>query len=300
MKIRKLRNKNINKNKWDECINNSLNRRIYAYSWYIDIVSSQKWDALVCDDYKAVMPLPFIRKAGVKIYLQPWFCQQLGIFYNEIMSKQEYLKFLSKIPSKFYLLNLNNGLSELFEYPNIYRNTNMVLALNKPYNEIKSSFSSNHKRNIKKSEKNELIFNDIKLEDYIRLKINSGAEIPSSKLEILRKLLFYLDKHDLIIKSAAYKNDIPLSAVIWLKDHKRFVYFQAALDKSGKETGAGFFIVNEMIKKYSKSDFSIDFEGSGFEGVKRFYSGFGAVNEDYPAIKSRLMKKIKEVRQNES
>ena len=49
-----LENKAIDKPKWDALIAECGN--IYAYSWYLDIVHPG-WDALVDDDYQAVMPL---------------------------------------------------------------------------------------------------------------------------------------------------------------------------------------------------------------------------------------------------
>ncbi len=51
-----LEHKNIDKKKWDACIEQSVNSCIYAYSWYLDAVC-KNWTAIVLDDYKAVLPL---------------------------------------------------------------------------------------------------------------------------------------------------------------------------------------------------------------------------------------------------
>ncbi len=70
----------LNIEKYNSCISNALNSRIYAYSWYLDIVTDTKWDVLVLDDYKAVMPLPKRQKYFINyIFLPPW-SQQLGVF----------------------------------------------------------------------------------------------------------------------------------------------------------------------------------------------------------------------------
>ena len=50
--------------KYNDCIENSIQSRIYAFSWYLDIVADN-WDVLVLNDYEAVMPVPFRRKFGV-------------------------------------------------------------------------------------------------------------------------------------------------------------------------------------------------------------------------------------------
>jgi hypothetical protein len=60
----------------------SFNGIVYAYSWYLDIVSPG-WDALVKDDYKSVMPLTWRKKYGIKYLYQPFFTQQLGVFSSD-------------------------------------------------------------------------------------------------------------------------------------------------------------------------------------------------------------------------
>jgi hypothetical protein len=54
--IQYLSHKNIDKIKWDAVIASSSNRLIYGYSFYLDHMAKQ-WDALILNDYEAVMPL---------------------------------------------------------------------------------------------------------------------------------------------------------------------------------------------------------------------------------------------------
>ena len=54
--IHYLTNREIDKIKWDECIDKADNGLVYAYSFYLDHMAKQ-WDALVWNDYEAVMPL---------------------------------------------------------------------------------------------------------------------------------------------------------------------------------------------------------------------------------------------------
>ncbi|MGZ3950491.1 MAG: hypothetical protein ACXVBZ_03805, partial [Flavisolibacter sp.] len=65
--------------KWDRCISGSSNGLIYAYSYYLD-ATADNWDALVLNDYQAVMPLPWRKKFGVFYLYQPSFAAQLGVF----------------------------------------------------------------------------------------------------------------------------------------------------------------------------------------------------------------------------
>ncbi len=72
-------NYQLNKQKWDACIAKSFNGIIYAYSWYLDIVSPG-WKGLVEDDYISVMPLCSRKKIGISYLFQPFFTQQHGVF----------------------------------------------------------------------------------------------------------------------------------------------------------------------------------------------------------------------------
>ena len=84
----------LNKVKWDKCISNSFNERIYAYSWYLDIIS-ENWNAIIYKNYKAVFPVIFKNRILFKKYYQPFFAQQLGLFINSEIHDTEKLKLTS-------------------------------------------------------------------------------------------------------------------------------------------------------------------------------------------------------------
>ena len=77
--IHYLKRKDIDIVKYNTCIEASINTRIYAYSWYLDIVATN-WDILVLNDYEAVMPLPWRQKYFIKYMYPPAWTQQLGVF----------------------------------------------------------------------------------------------------------------------------------------------------------------------------------------------------------------------------
>ena len=70
---------NLDYEKWDKCIIGSVNGSVYAKSWYLDIVCEQ-WDALVLNDYEAVMPLP--KKVGYNIYISAIYVSAAGLFHK--------------------------------------------------------------------------------------------------------------------------------------------------------------------------------------------------------------------------
>ena len=96
--IRYTINNNINLKKWDRCIQNSINSNFYAKSWYLNIIC-ENWDALILNDYEAVMPIPYKKKLGIKYIYQPFFCQQLGLFSKNINLRVD--RFINSIPKDF-------------------------------------------------------------------------------------------------------------------------------------------------------------------------------------------------------
>ena len=95
----------IDEEKYNNCIATSLQSRMYAYSWYLDIVADN-WNVLVLDDYEAVMPLPFHKKFLISYISQPFFTQQLGVFSKENITEETIQFFLNTIPKKYLKIAL--------------------------------------------------------------------------------------------------------------------------------------------------------------------------------------------------
>jgi hypothetical protein len=98
--IKYLRQNQIDKKKWDECIKKSENGLIYAYSSYLDAMADN-WDAIIVNDYEVVMPLPWRRKYFIKYLYQPPFIQQLGVFYRGTLPENTYSNICHFIKKRF-------------------------------------------------------------------------------------------------------------------------------------------------------------------------------------------------------
>jgi len=159
MAIQYLTYQQIDKNKWDHCVEKAQNHLTYAYTWYLDIICDQ-WAGLVEDDYHAVMPLCFNKKLlGYKQLYQPAFNQQAGVFSLSPLSEEKIKSFILAIPDEYKYLNisLNEGNPiRPFSSFTIYRKTNLVTHLSKPYEKLTNQYSDNHKRNVTKSKRKNL------------------------------------------------------------------------------------------------------------------------------------------------
>ncbi|MDB5281233.1 MAG: family N-acetyltransferase, partial [Bacteroidota bacterium] len=95
----------IDEQKWNALITDSANSLPYGFSWYLDAICT--WDALVLNDYEAVMPLPWLRKFGFKALYQPYYCQQLGFFSKKELSPAVMVDFIERAMKEFSYLNIN-------------------------------------------------------------------------------------------------------------------------------------------------------------------------------------------------
>src|SRR6187397_45201 len=133
--IQYLVNKQIDKTKWDKCITEASNGLIYAYSFYLDTLAKH-WDALIFNDYEAVMPLTWNKKYGIHYLYQPAFSAQLGVF-GKRLDYPLINSFINTIPGKFRLAEINMNMGNLLEHRNEYDlRTNYVLSLNRSYKDL--------------------------------------------------------------------------------------------------------------------------------------------------------------------
>jgi hypothetical protein len=72
---------------------------------------------------------------------------------------------------------------------------------------------------------------------------------------------------------------------VFMKFKNRIIFLFSGNSKQGKDAGALFFLLDSVIKMYANSGFVLDLEGSQNEGLNKFYSGFGALEENYRFLK---------------
>jgi hypothetical protein len=278
----------INKNAWDNCIDHFKNGLIYACSWYLDIVSPG-WEALIYDDYKAVMPLPVKNKFGIYYLIRPYFTQQLGIFSNHTISENLVTEFINSIPHHFKYCNFHLNSSCNISAPNLYDNgITYVLSIHQSYKSLFNEFSTNNKRNLKKAYDFDLKVSDLNDTGLFfkfyknHGKFKSGRHFISC-MKILVDEIRQKNMGD--IKVVYNKNKEILSAVLWLKYKEWVIYLISCSSKEGKEQGSNFLLIDTFLKENSGNNLVLDFEGSSIPGLARFYEGFGAKPLKFPLLK---------------
>lgn len=278
--IKYVKRKDLDIAKYNACIKNSLQSRVYGFSWYLDIVADN-WDALVLDDYTAVMPIPWKSKFGLKYITQPYFCQQLGVFSKKVIDENEIKLFLKKIPYKYLKINLQLNSNNYLATKK--KKINYILYLKSTYKELFLNFNSNRKRDLKKAQQLNLIFKtDIAPKEFLNFYLSNDNNYLKYK-NILKVVEKFTDSNVENIKyyGIRNRNNNLIAGLLLLDNGKRITYLIPVSSVEAKKNGAATLLLSEIIKKYSKTNYVLDFEGSMIEGVASFYKSFGAEKEVY-------------------
>ena len=289
--IEYIENKNIDFQRWDECIARQIFPVIYANSWYLDMISNN-WDALIIGDYETVMPLPFNKKKGVSYIYRPYGAQQLGLFGKDAHLPAMVDRFLNAIPKKFkwidIYLNEGNAVTNQFK---VTPQVNLTIDLSQSYEQIYKQYSSRTKRNLKKAKQfkfNQFEFDNPEL--LINLfKDNKGKILKSLTDKHYIKMLHIM--HVLMYRKLGFMWNLYTepnhlcAGAFFIKWRGRIIFLFSATDDIGREQHAMTKILDEFIIAFSNKDYLFDFEGTNIKGLATFYKGFGAKESTYPNVK---------------
>jgi len=296
-----LKRNEIHSERWDRLIAGSPAETIYPYAWYLDAVS-ENWSALVEGDYTSVMPVVWKKKAGIKYIYQPFYTQQLGVFSREVVHPELIREMLHILYKNFRYGGINfNALNQVGkERPfAVDDKSNYVLTLDRNYESLFSAFSTNAKRNIRRSQD----FADqpdgrLSVEELIRLKReNDVIRRSEDDYHWMVNLLEIILERDAGKIYALRKDGELISAAFFAFCKSRAIYLLSVSSQKGKERRGMFRILDTFIRDHAGSGLILDFEGSNILSVARFFSGFGAQAEVYQAVSfSRLPESLTRLR----
>ncbi len=296
--IRHWGSNEIDKKKWDACIAGASNGLIYAYSWYLDI-ACPGWEALVEDNYDAVMPLPRKKKYGFSYVYPPFFIQQLGIFSGNSITARKTKEFLDSVPGDISLIEMNLNSQNTFEGNDfrVKKNLNHELQLHRSCEEIVKTYSENAGRNLKKSAKHDLqLSSQVPPDEVIRLFCgNRGRQIRNLKqrdFNILRSLVqACAERNALEIRGINDRAGKLCAGAFFIYSNQRWVFLFSGSSAAAKANGAMFMLVDAFIREHAGENSILDFEGSNDKNLARFYKGFGSKECVYLQVrKNRLPK----------
>ena len=260
--IKLVKYKNVNLKAWDTCVKTAINKDTTALSGYLDIVY-KKWDALILDNYKAVMPIPRTNCLLFKNYSTNFLTPQLGIYGNGI-NFNIFSDFVKSFKSNSYRINY------VFNKYNFYNKSNIELNKKEAY-----EFDIYSKNNISINSKyynNKHISNN----DIIRFvdnnKIISNINMIDFNTDLMRQILAYTFRHGLSYSYTAYdkKNNL-IGYALFIKSFTKDKLIFTAIKEKIKINEVFEFLLNNHIK-VCRQNISIDlgYSDTYFDNIFNF------------------------------
>lgn len=292
--IHYIQHEDIDKEKWDSCIKEADNSLIYGYSWWLDNISPG-WQALILNDYQAVMPLTWRKKYGIHYLYQPFCTAALGVFYRDL-SNVVIQDFFNTVPSifKYWDIDINEKNDIRNMDIDTYERVNQMLSLNRDYDVIQRKYSRLAKRTLTKANENSLILiKNTDPEIIVDLYKKEYKDQHTNSLEEYNALIkcceVAIDRGMAATYMAQSSEEETVAFYIVLKDEKLVYSLLGGSIAKGKEMGSFYFLTDAVIKEHSNSNKIFRFEGSDNKGIHFFNSQFGALPQTYLHIKQNKL-----------
>ncbi len=299
--IRYLRHHQIDKLKWDACVEASDAGVICVLSWYLDIVSP-KWHALIEEggngNYSAVMPLTGSSKLGFSRLGSPHFCQQLGLIsVTHSVTAQTATQFLEEAVRHFrfvhnykFITENTAPLEQLTGRFQLHTRHTRYLSLHQTYQEIYKGYNRDRKMNLKRAKRANLVMtesDDIEpmldfFKEHVAHKVVGGVAEPT--YQMLRDL--FAKMKELGLGRLFYTSlDGKLNAgCLFTKYKGKISYTFNAADEVGRVLNGRTLILDEVIRQHAGAAYTFDFESPAIDQIDQFYASFGAAKVRYFAL----------------
>ncbi len=275
--------------KYDQCVEKSLQHRIYAMSWYLDI-ACDTWGAFVMDDYTAVMPVPWNKKYTIKYVYPPLWVLELGIFSREEIKIDVFMTSLLE-QFKFIELRLNTDNILTNTYGEERVNRMQWISLKEDYNDIYSRYRKDRKRDLTKAKTFGLrgVWGDDPKNLIQLFKNNIGKRdknIGTKDYQNLLSLISICKNNGVGEVLSVYDADDGLVASAFFLVYKgKVTILVSSTDLNNRKNGANTFLIDRAIYRYGRECTIFNFGGSSIESIASYFRSFGAVDSKYSFIK---------------
>ena len=279
--IKRLKYSEIDFEKYTNCIENSVQKTFYAKKEILDFLS-EKWELLVLNDYRAVMPIPMKKKLGINFVLMPLFCQQLGVFshVDDVEINELFLSYFRKnYKTVYYSFNhLNHFESNLSERKNF-------VAEQKPYLQLRKGYFKGRKSTVKTAQY--LNFFETKLDDESKqfFKLYFKGLDKSEDCQKFLNYITFLNANEKLKIFGCKKEDVVISMVFIIEENKRLHLLSLVNNEKFKNDNGPSFLIDRLLKD-TISDFDFDFMGSSIRGIQVFFKSFGSDLKAFPVIEN--------------
>ncbi|QBJ85112.1 hypothetical protein DDI74_02060 [Chryseobacterium gleum] len=292
--IRRLKYHEIDFVKYAQCLENSEQRKYSATKHFLDTTSAMPWEILVYKDYEAVMPVPFVRKYGMKIVHNPKLCQQLGVFSakDDLDLNEAFLEYLEKN----YMIRAYpfNDVNQLRTKIRIKKN---FLLYPDAYEKVYAKYSPKRKRKLRLDE---AVLKDSEIKtisfDKARAFIEAntiGLSKEDDLSEFMRIFESFYNLGYLKFTAFYYQQKI-INVIATYSDCNMVALLGNFNDKNYVKLSGASVLIDHLIKENIETHI-FDFEGGELPNIEEFFRGFRPELRPYGIIensKINLFKKL--------
>lgn len=289
-RIEFLPQKEIDRVRWDATVARDKSCLPYGLGWWLD-EACYRWDGLVIDDYRVVMPLPrgpFWARARVQ---RPFFTQQCGPFGS--VRTEDIEQALAALDSTFTSVSIPitecfNFKKTLDEYNLISRN-NFVLNLGTSYKALNAGYHKSLRRKLRRYTNTDstvmghlqAISPELNL---VTFRANAGkkAGLKPRHYRRAKRLMAAAMRNKNGLSYGYYDDKQTLLATVFLIDYRnRLINLLPTSTPAGYQHDGMARLLDAIFRRHSGPGVIFDFEGSDVTGIARFFKQFGPTLRPY-------------------
>ncbi len=292
-----LKHGEINQAAWDAAVANEPSCLPYGFSWWLDAVCPGRWDGIIFDDYRAVMPLPkesFSPRRPWSSWARPqvqrpFFTQQCGPFGD--VRPGDVASLFAALPATFTSFELplteNAAATEIPRafFPDF--RTNYILDLSPELETIRAGYHKDLRRKLRKHGPATLLPADPELViGNYRKQIAHKAGLKTKHFTRARALIRSALQHNAGYCYRVEGKDNETLATGFFPHHKgRIINLLPVSTPIGYQREGMALLIDEVIKKHRGPGSLLDFEGSDLPGIAKFFSYFGPEKRPYLTVR---------------
>lgn len=275
----------VNREKWNACVRNAPNGRIYSNTHFLDQLADN-WSGIVLNDYDAVMPIPWRKKWGIRYAYVPPFTQQLGLSGEiDINSTTEVMNLVKRNfrYGDFSFHTGNEFITHLFA--DHRKRKNRIIRLNQSFDALAAAFSGDVQRNIRQSLQHSLQWQEGYEEDIIdrfRQQMNyTGLPEKKSMNRFKQLCKLFQSNGQVVARRVIDQENQLLAGIVAFKDNHRIYNLLNLTTPEGRKKSGNYFLYYQLFREWANQPLVMDWEGSELPGVASFYSNWGGEWETY-------------------
>lgn len=266
---------------WDRRLHASANASWYGSRAALD-AAAPGWNALVDEATGAQMPLPWRRKYGIRYLYQPFMLQHLGPFSPK-PSPDDAIRFIRALPRFYRYADIcvhgegewsGRGLRTEVR-------TDHVLALDADPGSMRSNYSTNHRRSLRKAEQVGVVMERKVTAAEVAAFIEGSPqyaqwEVRSAQRATMRRIMEATQADGSGFGRMALHEGRPVAAGWFVQGPGEIIFLKGISSPQGREVGAMHALIDDVIGGFASSELNFDLAGGNDPQLARFYSGFGA------------------------